>query len=200
MPKQWRALAGKTVLEHSVAAFAGCARIIVVLHPDDMVRGIAALGGRVVLVAGGASRSESVRNALATLEGSGIGRVLIHDAARPLVPAGVIDGVLAALAEHAAAAPGLPVVDTLWRAEAGCVAGFVPREGLWRAQTPQGFHLSTILAAHRAHPEGASDDVSLVHAMGHRVAITPGSERNFKITWPGDHDRAEALLKAEPTP
>ncbi|MEI4487236.1 bifunctional 2-C-methyl-D-erythritol 4-phosphate cytidylyltransferase/2-C-methyl-D-erythritol 2,4-cyclodiphosphate synthase [Frigidibacter sp. MR17.14] len=193
-PKQWQQLAGRPVLAHALGAFTGCDRVLLVLHPDDMARGVAEFGGRVTLIAGGATRSASVRNALQALEGAGIDRVLIHDAARPLLPPAVIARVLAALDTHAGAAPGLPVVDALWQAEDSRITGTRDRAGLWRAQTPQGFRFDAILAAHRAHPEGADDDVELARRAGHAVAVVEGAEQNFKITWPGDLARAEAEI------
>ena len=197
LPKQWQGLAGQPVLAHTVARFAGVGRIIVVLHPEDMGRGVAQFGGSVVLCAGGESRADSVRNALEMLEGSGVTRVLIHDGARPLVSPEVIGGVLNALESHRAAAPALPVSDALWIGSNGAVTGTQERRNLWRAQTPQGFDFDTILAAHRAHPGGAADDVEVVRAAGVEVAITPGSEDNLKITYPADFARAEALLGAK---
>lgn len=195
-PKQWQALAGQSVLERSVAAFAGIGRILLVLHPEDMVRGLELFGGSVTLIAGGATRSASVRNALEALQGAGITQVLIHDGARPLVPRGVIAAVLAALGDAQAAAPALPVTDALWRSAGGRVQGAEPREGLWRAQTPQGFAYDAILAAHRAFPEGAADDVEIALRAGLAVDIVPGAEDNLKITWPEDFTRAERILGA----
>ncbi|HEY0213499.1 MAG TPA: bifunctional 2-C-methyl-D-erythritol 4-phosphate cytidylyltransferase/2-C-methyl-D-erythritol 2,4-cyclodiphosphate synthase [Paenirhodobacter sp.] len=193
-PKQWRLLAGEPVLAHTVRAFAGIGRIIVVLHADDMARGLDLFGGSVGLVAGGNSRDASVRAALETLEGSDVTRVLIHDGARPLVPARVIGDVLAALDSMPAAAPALAVTDALWRGDDGQVSGTQDRDGLYRAQTPQGFRFPDILSAHRAHPGGAADDVQVARAAGWRVRITEGAEDNLKITWPRDFDRAEAIL------
>lgn len=195
-PKQWQALAGQSVLERSVAAFAGIGRILLVLHPEEMVRGLELFGGSVTLIAGGATRSASVRNALEALQGTGITQVLIHDGARPLVPRGVIAAVLAALGDAQAAAPALPVTDALWRGAGGRVQGAEPREGLWRAQTPQGFAYDAILAAHRAFPEGAADDVEIALRAGLAVDIVPGAEDNLKITWPEDFTRAERILGA----
>ncbi|MFT4012298.1 MAG: bifunctional 2-C-methyl-D-erythritol 4-phosphate cytidylyltransferase/2-C-methyl-D-erythritol 2,4-cyclodiphosphate synthase [Paracoccus sp. (in: a-proteobacteria)] len=196
LPKQWRMLNGRSVLSRSIAAFAGFDRIIVTLSPEDMAHGIAELSGPVILVAGGETRSASVRAALETLEGSGVTHVLIHDGARPLVPDRVITGVIAALdAGAAAAAPALPVSDALWRAETGTVRASVPRDGLFRAQTPQGFRLDAILAAHRAFPEGAADDVELALRAGHAVAVTQGHEDNLKLTYPPDFARAERILE-----
>ncbi|MDP1668290.1 bifunctional 2-C-methyl-D-erythritol 4-phosphate cytidylyltransferase/2-C-methyl-D-erythritol 2,4-cyclodiphosphate synthase [Phaeovulum sp.] len=196
-PKQWRMLDGKSALARSLAAFAGFERVVLVLHPDDMARGVAEFGGQVTLVEGGESRSESVRNALELLDGAGISRVLIHDGARPLVPAAVIARVLAALEVSAAAAPALAVTDALWRGEAGAVVGTVPRDGLYRAQTPQGFHFDAILAAHRACPEGGADDVELARRAGLSVAIVAGDEDNLKLTYAEDFTRAERILGAK---
>lgn len=195
-PKQWQALAGQSVLARSVAAFAGIGRVLLVLHPEEMVRGLELFGGSVTLIAGGATRSASVRNALEALQGAGITQVLIHDGARPLVPRGVIAAVLAALGDAQAAAPALPVTDALWRGAGGRVQGAEPREGLWRAQTPQGFAYDAILAAHRAFPEGAADDVEIALRAGLAVDIVPGAEDNLKITWPEDFTRAERILGA----
>lgn len=193
-PKQWQALAGRPVLAHAIAAFGTCDRIVVVLHPEDMVRGLS-LGADVTLVAGGETRDQSVRAALEALAGSGVTRVLIHDGARPLVSRALIGRVLAALDAGPAAAPALAVTDALWRGAGGLVTGTVARDGLYRAQTPQGFHLDAILAAHRAHPGGAADDVEVARAAGLDVTIVEGEEENIKITWPGDLMRAEAILK-----
>ncbi|MFD2175432.1 bifunctional 2-C-methyl-D-erythritol 4-phosphate cytidylyltransferase/2-C-methyl-D-erythritol 2,4-cyclodiphosphate synthase [Rhodobacter lacus] len=195
VPKQWRLLAGRPVLAQTVEAFRALGRVIVVLHPDDMAQGLALFGGSVTLVAGGASRAESVKNALETLEGSDITRVLIHDGARPLVPEAVQQAVLAALETHPGAAPALAVTDALWRGAEGLVAGTQDRAGLYRAQTPQGFRFPDILAAHRAHPGGAADDVEVARAAGMAVAIVPGHEDNLKITYAEDFARAEAILR-----
>lgn len=196
-PKQWRLVGGRSVLARAVDALAPVGRVVVVVHPDDMTRAIAELGGRVTLVEGGETRSDSVRAGLDLLEGSGVTHVLIHDGARPLVSPAVIAGVLDALRAGAdAAAPALPVTDALWTGADGRVTGMRPRDGLFRAQTPQGFRLAPILAAHRAAPEGAADDVEIAHRAGIPVAITAGADDNIKLTWPGDFARADAILRA----
>lgn len=196
LPKQWRVLGGQSVLARTIQAFCGFSRIVVTLHPDDMARGVAEFGGRVTLVAGGDTRSESVLAGLIALEGSGISHVLIHDGARAFVSPAVIQGVVDALAAGApAAAPALPVTDALWRVEKGQVTGMQDREGLWRAQTPQGFALDAILAAHRAQAEGAADDVELARRAGIAVTVTPGDEDNLKLTWPQDFTRATRILE-----
>lgn len=195
LPKQWQALAGQPVLARSIAAFAGFGRVVVTVAPGDMDRAVELLGGRVTLVAGGTSRADSVRAGLEVLDGSGITHVLIHDGARPLVPAAVIEAVAAALEAGAvAAAPGLAVTDALWRGESGVVTGIAARDGVFRAQTPQGFQLAAILAAHREGGADAADDVELMQRRGVPVRITPGDEDNLKLTWPGDMARAERIL------
>lgn len=197
-PKQWQMLAGQSVLRRTLARFQGFGRIIVTVAPDDMPHALTEIGGAATLIAGGASRAESVRAGLEALEGSGMTHVLIHDGARPLVSDAVITAVLQALAEGApAAAPALPVTDALWRGEAGQVLAAAPRDGLFRAQTPQGFQLDAILAAHRAHPHDAADDVELARKAGLAVTITPGDEDNLKLTWPGDFARAQRILGGE---
>lgn len=190
-PKQWQALAGRPVLAHTLDAFAGMERLLVI-HPDDRARA-EPLG--VELVAGGATRAQSVRNALEALAGRGINRVLIHDGARPLVAPALIARIRAALDDGPAAAPALAVTDALWRGE-GFVTGTESRDGLWRAQTPQGFHYDAILAAHRRHgDDSAADDVEIARAAGLPVRIVPGDEDNLKLTFPEDFARAEAILK-----
>ena len=191
LPKQWQMLGGMPVVAHSLAAYAGMARVLVI-HPDDLVSA-ERLG--VELVMGGATRSASVRNALEVLAGRGVTRVLIHDGARPLVSAVLIGRVLAALEGHAGAAPALPVSDALWTGADGLVTGTRDREGLYRAQTPQGFQFDAILAAHRAFRGEAADDVEVARAAGLDVAIVAGDEANLKLTYPGDFVKAEAILK-----
>lgn len=191
VPKQWLPLAGKPVLAHTLAAFAGM-QVVLVIHPDDRARA-EALG--VPLVEGGATRDASVLAGLQALEGTGVEAVLIHDGARPLVSRALTLRLVAALETHQGAAPALPVADALWRGADGFVAGTVDRAGLWRAQTPQAFRFAPILAAHRAHPGGALDDVEVARAAGLDVAIVEGEESNLKLTWPADFARAGAILR-----
>jgi 2-C-methyl-D-erythritol 4-phosphate cytidylyltransferase / 2-C-methyl-D-erythritol 2,4-cyclodiphosphate synthase len=193
VPKQWQMLAGKPVLAHTLAAFAGM-RVALVIHPKDRERA-EALGSGATLVEGGATRDASVLAGLKALEGSGVEAVLIHDGARPLVSRALIDRLVVALAASDGAAPALPVTDALWRGAAGLVSGTVDRAGLWRAQTPQAFRYVPILAAHRSHSGGAADDVEVARAAGLDVAIVEGEETNLKLTYPGDFARAEAILK-----
>ncbi len=190
-PKQWQALAGARVIDRTIAAFAGLGEVLVVLHPDDMAFLHPRDGLR--LCEGGATRAESVRAGLEALAADPPDLVLIHDGARPLVSPEVIARVIDATAEHGAAAPALPVTDALWRG-ADRVDGTVARDGLWRAQTPQGFRFDAILAAHRAHEGEAADDVAVARAAGMEVAIVTGDEDNLKITGPGDFARAARIL------
>ncbi len=196
VPKQWRPLGAGTVAAQTVSVFQAhslITDIAMVIHPDD--QNTAEKVCDVRLIHGGATRDASV---LAGLEGL-IARkpdlVLIHDVARPLVSAQVIDNVIAALGTSPGAAPAIAVTDALWRGENGQVTGTQNRDGLYRAQTPQGFHFDKILAAHHAHPGGAADDVEVARAAGLDVAIVPGEERNMKITTPEDFARAESYLK-----
>jgi 2-C-methyl-D-erythritol 4-phosphate cytidylyltransferase / 2-C-methyl-D-erythritol 2,4-cyclodiphosphate synthase len=193
-PKQWRDLAGRSILARSLYAFAGFDRVVLVVHPDDMARAIRDFVGGVTIVTGGETRAASVMAGLEALEGQAT-HVLIHDGARPLVSDAVIQGVIDALQGGAqAAAPALPVSDALWKGADGAVIGTTPRAGLFRAQTPQGFTLDQITKAHHLHPHDAADDVELALKAGIPVAITPGSEDNLKITFPADFARAERIL------
>ncbi len=199
IPKQWRTLGGRTVLSWTLDTFRHAPTvgpIVVVLHPDDM--GLApgyAAHDDVSVAAGGATRADSVRAGLVALRAHAPARVLIHDAARPLVSTALIARVIAALDHSRGAAPALPVTDALWRGAAGLVTGTADRGGLFRAQTPQGFHFDAILAAHEAAAiPDAADDVAIARAAGIDVAIVEGEEANLKITTEGDFARAEALM------
>ncbi|WP_299404578.1 2-C-methyl-D-erythritol 4-phosphate cytidylyltransferase [uncultured Roseobacter sp.] len=197
-PKQWRPLAGQTSTQFALQAFAshpGIERLVLVLHADDIATDYWPTTPDAEIVTGGDTRSASVLAGLQVLEGA-CDQVLIHDAARPCVSRAVIDDVIDALRSGPAAAPAVAVVDALWRGENGAVAETVDRSALYRAQTPQGFDLDAILAAHRAFPDGAADDVALARHAGLTVAITRGSEDNLKITLPEDFERAERILRA----
>jgi len=196
VPKQWRDLGGMTVVARTLRAFEthpGIDRIVIVQHPDDIGRDYWPVKPDADIVAGGDTRAMSVRAGLAALEGRA-SRVLIHDAARPLVSHAIIDAVLAALDTHDGAAPGRPVTDALWTGSADRVTGSHPRAGLFRAQTPQGFHLSKIAAAHAAFAGEAADDVEVALAAGLDIAIVPGEDTNIKITTAADFARADSLL------
>ncbi|MFZ3582676.1 bifunctional 2-C-methyl-D-erythritol 4-phosphate cytidylyltransferase/2-C-methyl-D-erythritol 2,4-cyclodiphosphate synthase [Loktanella sp. DJP18] len=190
VPKQWRNLGGQPVLLRTVEAFArhsAVDQIVLVLHADDLPRWT---DPSVTVVTGGPTRQESV---MAGLRAVTADRVLIHDAARPLVSAAIIDLVCAALDHAVGAAPAVAVTDALWRGGTH-VTGMQDREGLFRAQTPQGFHTDAIRAAHAAHTLPAADDVAVARAAGLDVRIVAGDEDNLKITHAEDFARAERLL------
>ena len=196
LPKQWREIAGAPVALWTLRAFAHLPRLVLVIHPDDRPRAEALCEGfPVTLVQGAGDRAGSVRAGLEALAGDPPERVLIHDVARPCASRKLIEAVIAALATTPGAAPALAVTDALWTGDGIRVTGTRDRNGLYRAQTPQGFRYDAIVQAHAAHPGGAADDVEVARAAGLDVAIVPGEERNLKITGPDDFARAEALLK-----
>lgn len=198
LPKQWQTLAGRRVIDWTVAAFEmaeGIDSILLVLHPDDLDRFVPS--GKVEVTNGGATRGQSVRNGLEALADRGVDKVLIHDVARPCVELKTIAALLHALDVHSAAAPALPVTDALWRGADGIVSGTQDRSGLYRAQTPQGFDFNAILVAHRAFEGDPADDVEVARAAGMDVNILSGDEANLKITTPEDFFRAEIILRGQ---
>jgi 2-C-methyl-D-erythritol 4-phosphate cytidylyltransferase/2-C-methyl-D-erythritol 2,4-cyclodiphosphate synthase len=210
-PKQYRPLAGRAVIAWTAAAFVDHPRIDavrVVIHGDDRQDYDAALASfadhpkLLAPVIGGAARQDSVRLGLESLEDLAPETVLIHDAARPFVDAALIARVIDAARRHDGAIAALPVYDSLKRAGArDLIDGAVPREALWRAQTPQGFCFAKILAAHgAARGKTLTDDAAVAEAAGLAVALVPGSPDNMKITQAEDFGMAEILLgrKARP--
>ena len=199
VPKQWRDLAGQSVAARAMQVFADHPAIgpkVLVLHPVDRDGLLRPPHSGWLAVAGGTTRSASVLAGLKAIEGQA-DIVLIHDAARPLVLTALIDRVLAALQTARAAAPAVAVTDALWHGANGRVTGTQDRAGLFRAQTPQGFWLDDILAAHRAHPGDAADDVAIARAAGIEVVIVPGDEDNLKITLEADFARALRLMNKQ---
>lgn len=200
LPKQYLPLAGRPLLAHTMSALAGHPEIDAVramIHPDDHGLYEKAAAGLALMdpADGGAGRQASVLNGLESLEAHAPDRVLIHDGVRPFVGARVIEEVLAALDHGPAAIAALPVADTLKKGVDGRVAGTVTRDGLWRAQTPQGFHFQAILEAHRqARGHELTDDAAVAERAGLPVSLVAGSEDNFKVTTPADFDRAERVL------
>ncbi|NMM45993.1 bifunctional 2-C-methyl-D-erythritol 4-phosphate cytidylyltransferase/2-C-methyl-D-erythritol 2,4-cyclodiphosphate synthase [Rhodospirillaceae bacterium KN72] len=207
VPKQYRLLAGKPVLRRTVDAFAGTPglqSITVVIGAGQEADCASALSGieTLTVVPGGASRQESVRNGLEDLtrrlgDAAEAAVVLIHDAARPFATPRMIQSVSETAHRAGAALPALPVVDTLKSAAAdGTVAATVPRAGLHRAQTPQGFRLGAILAAHRAADpaQEATDDAMLAELAGLPITLVPGEETNVKLTTEADFAAAEQRL------
>lgn len=196
VPKQFAPLCGKPILAHSVTALTShpmITKTMIVIGEGQQDHARSIQLENVSFVEGGAERRDSVRAGLEALEGKGVTRVLIHDAARPFIPAAVIDALLAALDHAPGAVPALPVADTL--AKGGETLGDnVPRAGLNRIQTPQAFHFDAILAAHRAWPDGeeATDDAQMLRRAGHDVSLVPGDPMLEKITHPADFAAAEA--------
>lgn len=205
-PKQYCRIGSEPMLTHTLCAFAahsGIDDILVVIHPDDRVLYEEAAGpfaGRLLApVMGGARRQDSVRAGLEVLAERSPDRVLIHDAARPFVDGTLISRVTASLEGHPGALPCLPVTDTLKREEHGRVMGTVSREGLWRAQTPQGFHFDAILAAHRAAAQDPTldftDDAAVAEWFGLDVALVEGAEHNRKLTTAEDLTIADEMMR-----
>jgi 2-C-methyl-D-erythritol 4-phosphate cytidylyltransferase/2-C-methyl-D-erythritol 2,4-cyclodiphosphate synthase len=199
VPKQFRPLADVPVLRRSVDAFAGRKDItqVTVVAPDDHLDTAFAilLGTSARVVPGADSRQGSVAFGLEALARETPDFVLIHDAARPLVSQAVIGRVIDALAAgNEAAIPLVPVADTLKRKD-GDAWTTVSRDGLFRAQTPQGFRYDSILKAHRDHAAvSVTDDMALAEAAGLKIVSVQGEETNMKITTPEDFDHAERLI------
>ncbi|PJG49455.1 bifunctional 2-C-methyl-D-erythritol 4-phosphate cytidylyltransferase/2-C-methyl-D-erythritol 2,4-cyclodiphosphate synthase [Sphingobium sp. LB126] len=201
-PKQFRMIGGKPVLAHAVDALIahpGIDSVTVVVGAGQEAAAMTALAGRPIaaIVEGADSRRGSVRAGLEQIASSGgAGRILIHDAARPFLPAAVIDRLLSALDEAAGAIPVLPVADTLVRHQDGRADDTVDRDTLARVQTPQAFHFDTLLSAHRAwdSQREATDDAQIVRHQGHDVLLVTGDERLEKLTYPEDFVRAERGL------
>ncbi|TKD50456.1 bifunctional 2-C-methyl-D-erythritol 4-phosphate cytidylyltransferase/2-C-methyl-D-erythritol 2,4-cyclodiphosphate synthase [Sphingomonas baiyangensis] len=197
LPKQFLPLAGRPLVAHAHAAFAGhpdIDAVLVVTAPEQAAMLEQAVPGA-RRCDGGVTRRESVANGLAVLAAEGFDRVLVHDAARPLVPSAVIDALVAALDTCPGAVPVLRVADTLARAD-GRLGEVVPRDALVRVQTPQAFRLADLVAAHRGWPADAeaTDDAQMLRAAGATVATIEGSTMLDKITYPADLATAEALL------
>jgi 2-C-methyl-D-erythritol 4-phosphate cytidylyltransferase/2-C-methyl-D-erythritol 2,4-cyclodiphosphate synthase len=153
-------------------------------------------------VPGGATRRDSVLLGLESLAADPPRFVLIHDAARPLVKAATIAAVRAALDHHAGAIPAMAIPDTIKDVKAGHVRGTVPRDHMWRAQTPQGFRYADILAAHRTaagqmDAERYTDDAMIAESANLDVVAVPGDEDNMKITTDADFARAERILMGD---
>ncbi len=200
-PKQFSMVAGKPVIRHAAEALA--AHVSLLQPVGDAGPVDAALSGLaqcLPAVPGGATRQDSVRAGLEALRPHQPDLVLVHDAARPFIPAGTIPALLAALAEAPGAIPGAPVADTLKRVERGIITGTVPRTGLFRAQTPQAFRFAALLAAHDAGLSGATDDASLLEATGQTVEVVPGSDDNIKLTYPEDLIRLERIMAVASNP
>ena len=205
-PKQYLPVAGRPLLHHAVTVLAASPRIhrvVVILSPDD--RHWASLpqpwpAGRVdALPVGGATRAQSVANGLEGLarEAGVDDWALVHDAARPCLTAASLDALIDAVGDDPAG--GLlaqPVADTLKRGDRnGRVVETVPRDGLWRAQTPQLFRFALLRRALAARPD-ATDESQAIEALGAHPRLVPGEADNFKVTYPEDMALAERILAA----
>ena len=194
IPKQYRPAGGVPMLARTlgtVLRHPAIQHVLVVVHGDDLARYRATVplteAKLLEPCLGGATRQISVCNGLEALAALAPDRVLIHDAARPFVDAGVVDRVIAALDAHTGAVAALPVADTLKRVDgSGRVVETVARSGLWHAQTPQGFHFPSILAAHRSAKDAGrddfTDDAAVAAWHGLSIVAVEGSERNRKLT------------------
>jgi 2-C-methyl-D-erythritol 4-phosphate cytidylyltransferase len=213
-PKQYATIAGKTILAHTLDRLYDALaldRVFVAIAPDDD-RYAAAIGTRPLvepLPCGGATRAATVGNALRMLETrcAGDDWILVHDAARPCVPADALRRLVAAVEDDAVGGLlAVPVADTLKRGDGDAeprIARTESREGLWQAQTPQMFRYGVLARAYAAHDAaGATDDALVVERLAARGAcamprLVAGSRANLKITWPEDFAIAEAILRAQ---
>jgi 2-C-methyl-D-erythritol 4-phosphate cytidylyltransferase len=200
VPKALVEVAGRSLIEHCLETSASCPQIeqTVVVAPSGHIEAVRDLvGDAAEVVAGGASRDESVRNGLDVL-GPQVRWVLIHDAARPFAPRAVFEDVLAALAAGApAVVPGLPVADTIKTVVDGHVGRTIPRQDLIAVQTPQGFALQPLRAAHAMQAGEVTDDAQLMEQSGVPIAVVQGSPLAFKITTGFDLAVAEAVAEGE---
>ena len=204
-PKQYSVIAGKAVLEHTLQALQKCAaiqRIFVNVQSDDEhAEGVTANHANVTLLrTAGSTRADTVQNALKDISKQ-VRRdawVLIHDAARPCVSSVDLNRLIALAGAHPVG--GLlasPVSDTLKRANAdGEVTETVPRDGMWRAQTPQMFRYETLLHALAASPD-VTDEAQAIEALGMSPLLVAGSARNIKITQPEDAELAAYYLSLQ---
>ncbi len=204
--KQFRWVAGKPMLLHSLQAFMARADVVTVVCvvPQQYVADpppwiFQCDVDRLLLSVGGRTRTESARNGLEDLPDEAA-IALVHDAARPLVDPALLDRVILASRDGRCVVPGLPVVDTIKEVDdEGRVVKSLDRTHLWRAQTPQGFPRALIERAHReakAANVTGTDDAALCERIGIPVTIVPGSERAMKVTNESDFERIEVLFAA----
>ncbi len=206
-PKQYRQLGGVPIVLRALRPFTAhreVAQVVLVLPPADaaepppFLRHVVGGGGALTLVPGGAERGDSVEAGLAALDPV-CSIALVHDAARPFVKADVIDAVIQEARAGSGAVAAVPVTDTVKELAGGGhrILRTLPRERLWRAQTPQGFPRALLTEAYaRARQEGvkATDDAALEERLGATVIVVPDSPRNFKITTTEDLAWAEAWV------
>jgi len=192
LSKPYVNLTGVPVLRRGIETFLSHPRIDgvrVVIKREDHPRYRRVTEGLTLFpsVMGGQTRQDSVRLGLESLVHRAPARVLIHDAARPLLTHALIDRVISALDSYPAVLPAVPVPDTLKRVEKERVTATLPRDGLFAAQTPQGFDFKAILAAHRHYTDTLfTDDIALAEAAGIAIGVVPGERDNLKLTTPED--------------
>ena len=195
-PKQFIHCAGKPVVRWAAECLAASVDLLQPVGDAASLEPVLAGLSHLPIIAGGAMRQDSVRAGLEALAPHAPDIVLIHDAARPYVSPVTIPALLDALTRCEGAIPAVPVADTLKRGLDGAIAGTVPRDGLYRAQTPQAFRFATILDLHRRQDgdSDATDDAALFERAGLPVALVPGHEDNIKITYREDAIRMERIL------
>ena len=193
VPKQWRTIAGKLVVDWSIDAFKNHDLIdfvIVVLPPNKTLN-----RNDIITCTGGNSRSLSVYNGLIAAKNLSPEKVLIHDVARPAVSEDIITDIISTVNEETGAAPGLPISDAIWKVSDGEVEKTLDRNFIFRAQTPQGFPYSKILKAHEDQSDqSAFDDVELAKKFGLKVILKTGHRDNMKITTPEDFLKMSKIL------
>jgi len=195
-PKQFQPISGKPMLVWSVEALLRCAKIaaiavVVPAQEQHRVRAMLPRSWSIHVVAGGATRTDSVRAGLDVLDPIHPDNVLIHDAARPGLALDVIEELLAALNDADAACPAMPVTDALKRT---ATLQTVDRDGLVRVQTPQAFRWPAIIRAYASAPASAVDDLALLEGTGAKITLTPGRQALMKVTYPEDFTLAEKLI------
>ena len=193
VPKQWRTIGGKLVVDWSIDAFKNhdlVDNVIVVLPPNKTLH-----RNDVITCAGGHSRSLSVYNGLIAAKNLSPDKVLIHDVARPAVSEDIITNIILAINEETGAAPGLPISDAIWKVSDGEIKKTLDRNFIFRAQTPQGFPYSKILKAHEEQSDQmAFDDVELANKIGLKVILKTGHRDNMKITTPEDFLKMSKII------
>ncbi len=193
VPKQWRKIAGKLVIDWSIDAFKNhdlVDFVVVVLPPNKILD-----RSDVITCTGGNSRSVSVYKGLVAAKNLSPDKVLIHDVARPAVSEDIITDIILAINEETGAAPGLPISDAIWKVSDGEIEKTLDRDLIFRAQTPQGFPYSKILKAHEMQSsQGAFDDVELAKKFGLKVILKTGHIDNMKITTPEDFIKMSKIL------
>ena len=193
VPKQWRIVAGKPVIDWSIDAFKNHKLIdhVIVVVPA----GKSLDRKDVICCIGGNSRSLSVYNGLKAAKHLSPEKVLIHDVARPAVSESIITDVISEITEETGAAPGLAITDAIWKVSNGEIEKTLDRNFIFRAQTPQGFPYLKIFEAHKnLSDEWAFDDVELAKKFGLNIILKNGNEENIKVTTPGDFLKLSNIL------